>query len=401
MVRLLALLVALTCAAPAWAHTRSQSASHWTIEGDTLRGRIGADALDATRLYALGDEEEPLSEKFRRHAGGAFTVKAQRGACVLTGEALETPAPVGRVAAEIVFRCPAHALSGGRVDLSSRLFLDVAPSHLHFASVSDGAGAEGEAILTDAHRTARIVVQPDASTESAWASFLRFLPVGAAHVWGGLDHLAFILALALLARSLTSVAIAATGFTLGHTATLALAALGAVKPDGPTVEALIGFTVAFVALEAARDGQARMMRWSGPIAVGLLGLAAFALVNRLGIATLAVAGLALFTFAYPRGFPRGASAAPWLAAIFGLIHGCGFAGALSELDLPRPHLLSALAGFNVGVELAQMSVILVALAVAWTVRKTAPGRVAMAGEVLAAGLFGLGVFWFVSRTIGA
>lgn len=401
MIRLLAFLVAIGVATPALAHTRSQSASHWTIEGDTLRGRVEADALDATRLYALGDEDEPLSEKFRRHVGDAFSARTQSGSCAVSKEATETAAPVGRVAAEIVFRCPAHGLSEGRVDISSQLFLDVAPSHLHFASVSDGAGAEGEAIITDAHRTARIVVQQEARKESAWASFVRFLPVGATHVWGGMDHLAFILALVLLARRLRAIAIAATGFTLGHTATLALAALGAVKPDGPTVEALIGFTVAFVALEAAGDGQSRMTRWSTPISICLLGLAAFALVARLGIAASAMAGLALFAFAYPRGFPRGASAAPWLAAVFGLIHGCGFAGALGDLDLPRPHLLSALAGFNVGVELAQAVVVIVALAVAWGARKFPGARVALAREALVAGIFGLGVFWFVSRTIGA
>jgi hypothetical protein len=215
-----------------------------------------------------------------------------------------------------------------------------------------------------------------------------------------LDHLAFILALVLLARSFRSIVIAATGFTLGHTATLALAALGAVKPDSGTVEALIGFTVAFVALEASRDGQSRLTRWSSPIAVGLLGLATYAAVTNAGIATFALVGLALFAFAYPRGFPRGASAAPWLAAIFGLIHGCGFAGALSELDLPRPHLLSALAGFNVGVEFAQASVVMIALAVAFVARKTVPERVGVAGDAIAASLFGLGVFWFVSRTMG-
>jgi hypothetical protein len=401
MLRILVFLAVLACAPPTWAHTRSQSASHWTIEGDTLRGRIEADALDATRLYALGNEEEALSEKFRRHAGDAFAVRTQGGACTRSGQAVTMPAPVSRVAAEVAFHCPAGSLSVGRVDLSSRLFLDVAPSHLHFAGVSDRAGGEGEAIFTDARRTATIIVQPEARAESAWSSFVRFLPVGATHVWGGLDHLAFILALTLLARRITSIAISATGFTLGHTATLALAALGAVRPDGPTVEALIGFTVAFVALEATQDGQARMTRWSGPIAIGLLTLAAFAMINRLGVATLALASLALFAYAYPRGFPRGASAAPWLAAVFGLIHGCGFAGALNELDLPRPHLLSALAGFNIGVELAQASVVILALAIAWAVRKTTPARAHVGGEALAAGLFGLGVFWFVSRVIGA
>lgn len=398
--RVLVFLVALAMAAPAAAHTRSQSSAHWRIDGDVVSGRIEAEALDVTRLYALGGDAE-MDEQFRRHVAGAFDIAAAGAPCVADGAPRIAPAPAGRVAAEARFRCAPGALAGGALSLKSRLFVDVAPSHLHFVSISDGAGGEAEAVLTDARRTAALHIQADARAESAWAAFMRFIPIGAEHVWGGLDHLAFILALTLLAKGWRAIVIAATGFTLGHTLTLGLAALGVVHPHGPTVEALIGFTVAFVALEAARDGEARLTRWSVWIAAALLLLAATALIWRLTISPVALAGLALFAFAYPRGFARGASAAPWLAAGFGLIHGCGFAGALAELDLPRPHLLSALAGFNVGVELAQATVVIAALAAAAAARRLAPTRIAVAGDILAAGLFGLGLFWFASRTFGA
>jgi hypothetical protein len=281
------------------------------------------------------------------------------------------------------------------------MFLQVAPSHLHFASLTDSAGAEAEAILTDGRRKATLTPEGAGDRGSALAALARFIPIGAAHVWGGLDHLAFILALALLARRPVTIAIAATGFTLGHTATLVLAALGVLRPDGATVEAMIGFTVAFVAIEAARDGQARMSRWSAPIAASLLAMAAGSLALQWPVAPLALAGLAVFAFAYPRGFRRGAAAAPWLAAAFGLVHGCGFAGALSELDLPRPHLLSALAGFNIGVELAQISVIVFAVSSAAAARRLlGHARVGAAGDAIAAGLFGIGLFWFAGRTLG-
>lgn len=399
MLRLLAFLLLLTGAVPASAHTRSQSSSHWRIDGDTISGRVEADALDATRLYAFGGDA-PLSETFRRHVGDAFSVDVEGATCAEQGESTSITAPAGRVAAAVVFECPAGALAKGRVSITSQLFLDVAPSHLHFASVSDPTNAEAEAILTDTHRRGDFALQGDTGAGSAWSALLRFIPVGAEHVWGGFDHLAFILALALLARSVMTIAIAATGFTLGHTVTLGLAALGVVRPDGATVEALIGFTVAFVALEAARGGEARMTRWSIPMAVGLLVLAAGSLVGKWPVSAVALAGLAVFAFAYPRGFSRGASVAPWLAAGFGLIHGCGFAGALNELDLPRPHLLSALAGFNIGVELAQISVIVAALATAWVARRVFGAHVQLAGDAVAAGLFGVGVFWFASRTLG-
>jgi HupE / UreJ protein len=341
-----------------------------------------------------------LQEMFRRHVAGVFAVSANGRDCTPVGGARSMAAPSGRVAAEVAFKCPAVVLGAGQVSLSSRLFLDVAPSHLHFASVSNAANAEAEAILTDSRRRADLVLQDEAALGSAWASLARFIPVGAEHVWGGLDHLAFILALALLARRPATIVIAATGFTLGHTATLGLAAFGVFKPDEPTVEALIGFTVAFVALEAAGDGDGRMARWSSPVALVLLALAACSLIAKWPVSPVALAGLALFTFAYPRGFGRGASVAPWLAAGFGLIHGCGFAGALGELDLPRPHLLSALAGFNVGVELAQIGVIAAGVGLAWAADRALGSKISIARDAVAAGLFGVGVFWFASRTIG-
>lgn len=396
---LILFFLAVVCAAPAQAHTRSQSASHWRIEGDRVVGRVEADALDGTRLYALGSDQD-LPETFRRHAETAFSMATDAGKCERVGAATTSPAPNARLAASIVFQCPAGSLDDGRVSLRSQLFLDVAPSHLHFASIGDGAGREAESVLTDSHRSAAFVLEGPGSTESAWSAFARFIPVGAEHVWGGLDHLAFILALALLARRVTTIALAATGFTLGHTATLALAALGVVQPNGPTVEALIGFTVAFVALEAARDGEARMTRCSLPVAVLLAALAVASMLARWQVSAAALLGLALFSYCYPRGFRRGAAVAPWLAAAFGLIHGCGFAGALSKIDLPRPHLLSALAGFNIGVELAQIAVLAAALAAAFAARRLLRTRTALAADLVTAGLFGIGVYWFVGRTIG-
>jgi hypothetical protein len=395
MIRFLLVVLVLFAAGPAHAHTRSQSMSHWRVEGDALVGRVEADALDVTRLYALGGDAA-MAETFARHAGASFTVGTEAGPCAMHGAAAPTPAGQGRLAVQMRFDCPAGALTHD-VSLRSTLFFAVAPTHLHFTAVNGPHGG-GEAVLTDAHRGATFSLLPGAKAEGAWATFRRYVPVGMTHVWGGLDHLAFILGLTLLARGLAAAAIAALGFTLGHTATLALAALGVLAPDSPTVEALIGFTVAFVALEAAQGDTLR--RWATPLAVGLLGLAALTAVHLVVIAALSLVGLAVFSFAYPRGFLRGAAGAPWLAAAFGLVHGCGFAGALSALDLPRPRLLAALAGFNIGVELAQVVVILAAFAVGAAWRRLAPPRLSVAGDVVAASLFAVGTYWFVSRAFG-
>lgn len=394
-------LLAVAAGQPAFAHTRSQSMSHWTVAGDVLTGRIEADALDVTRLYALGGEA-PLEETFRREAEGAFSVSAAGGACPRVEPAALTAAAAGRVAALVRFRCAPGALGRGQVDIRSSLFLNVAATHLHFAAVTGADGAEAEAVLTDNHRTARFELRRERAAESWIAVLARYIPIGAMHVWTGLDHLAFILGLTLLARGLWPVLIAASGFTLGHTATLLLAALGVLHPAQGAVEALIGFTVAFVALEASPDGPERLSRWSVPIGAGLLVMAASAaFVPVVAVAPLALAGLALFVVSYPRGFPRGASAAPWLAAVFGLVHGCGFAGALQQLDLPRPHLLAALAGFNIGVELAQFAVIAAALATMAVTRRVF-GQASLAARLpqwLCAALFAVGVYWFIGRSL--
>ena len=97
---------------------------------------------------------------------------------------------------------------------------------------------------------------------------------------------------------------------------------------------------------------------STPIAALLATAGAAATAGLAPMSPMTWFGLAAFVYAYPRGFPRGAEL---IALIFGLIHGCGFAGALAELDLPRPRLLSALLGFNVGVEFGQLAVIAGAL----------------------------------------
>lgn len=364
-----------------------------------MAARVEADALDVTRLYALGGEA-PLQEMFANEAAAAFRVSAGGEAC----EQKHAPRIVAgggeRVALELSFACPPGALARGPISIQSQLFLRVAPSHIHFLSLRDEEGRVAEAILTETHPRANLALAAAAARESFLSALARFFPIGARHVWSGLDHIAFILALTLLVwGSVRAVILAATGFTLGHTLTLGLAATGVLRPDQSAIEALIGFTIAFVALEVGKGGGERMRAWSGPLA-GLLTMAAgAAFLHLTPLSPLIWLGLAAFVYAYPRGFPRGAA---WIAAAFGLIHGCGFAGALTALDLPQPRLLAALAGFNLGVEAAQITVIAAALLVSLIIARQAPQKLRLlAQRSAAAALFGLGVFWLCSRTLAA
>jgi HupE / UreJ protein len=295
------------------------------------------------------------------------------------------------------FVCPPGALAAGRIDIESRLFLRVAPSHLHFIAVRDTSGRNAEAVLTSSRPRASLSLAQAPAAASFWQVVARFLPIGAQHVWSGLDHIAFMLALVLLVGGqLRAALFAATGFTLGHTATLGLAATGILHPDTRAIEALIGFTIAFVALDVGADGDARMRPWSAPIAAALIVAGAAALAHLAPMSPLIWLGLAAFVYCYPRGFPRNAI---WLAAIFGLIHGCGFAGALNDLDLPKARLLASLLGFNLGVEAGQATIIGGALAVGLAARHLPIARRRDLAQLAGAALFAVGGFWFVGRLL--
>lgn len=397
MKTLLLALIAFAClVADAEGHTRSQSQSRWTIDEDRISVRVEAEAVDVTRLYAFGSTA-PLDAVFAEEVAEAFSVRAGGEACTANAEPLGAIAPSGRVTANWSFTCPGGALDRGPIEIESRLFLRVASSHLHFVSLRDAEGRSAEAVLTEPHPRAVLTPTLAPAVQPFWDTVAHFMPVGAEHVWTGLDHMAFILALVLFtAGRWRDLIVAATGFTLGHTATLGLAATGAIRPDIPAIEALIGFTIAFVALEIGAGGPERMRAVSAPAAALLAIAGAAAVLGALPMSPLVWFGLAAFAYAYPRGFPRGVAL---LALIFGLIHGCGFAGALADLELPRPRLLASLLGFNLGVEVGQLSVILGALVVGLALRQAPVQVTRHAAHAAGAALFALGAYWFVSRLV--
>lgn len=380
----------------AHAHTRSQSLSHWSIDGDALDVRVEASAVDVTRLYALGGDAS-LPATFAEEVARGLSVKVNGQECAPIDEPAVVVTQSARLVARWRFECAEGSLADRGVQIESGLFLDVAPSHLHFVALHDGEGGVAEAVLTEPHPRAELNPSAAPETRSFWQTVSHFAPIGAEHVWTGLDHVAFILALVLLTMGhLRGVILAATGFTLGHSVTLGLAAMNVLRPDGNTIEALIGFTIAFVALEAGERGGARMREWSAPAAAFLVLAGVLAMAGAAPMSPLVWFGLAMFVYAYPRGFPRGAV---WIALIFGLIHGCGFAGALAELELPRPRLIASLLGFNLGVEFGQIVVIAMALLVGLAAKR-APDPWRMQGATVAgAALFALGFFWFASRLI--
>lgn len=182
-----------------------------------------------------------------------------------------------------------------------------------------------------------------------------YLALGVEHILAGADHLLFVAGLALLVRPALRLAGALTAFTAAHSLTLALAALGLlVLPQAP-VEACIAVSLILLARALARH-------------------------------------------------ERPSAAAAWrLAAACGLLHGLGFAGALADIGLPRDAAVPALLAFNAGVELGQLLVAALVLALAALARPAAARLPARPRAVLSAlpalALGGLAVAWTLERVL--
>jgi hypothetical protein len=396
-----ALLAAALASASANAHQRSQSFSTWRVDGPRVRATVSLLALEATRLAPPTGAFGELGPVAAAHLAASVALSRGGTAC-----ALESARPVrarpGHLRVELAFRCP----EAGTLLLTQGAFLDQAPSHVHFARVLQPGAPPRELLFRADARTQPLLAPTGGPFERpSGAGFAEYVRLGIGHILGGLDHLAFLAALLLVGGSLRELLVAITGFTLGHSATLSLAALGLVRVDAPLVEATIGFSIALVAAEMlARRGRAlRPLARAAGVGLGLL--AALALAGRPPGAppALPLAGLALFSACYLQLADAPGAARrlrPAVTALFGLVHGFGFAGALLEAGLPRERLVGALLGFNVGVEIAQIGAVVLLAAAASVLRAARASERALAADLAAAGLCALGVFWFVARAYG-
>jgi hypothetical protein len=384
-------------AGAASAHTRSQSFSSWRILGGDVRVTFSVTSLETTRLAAVESEAYELEELLTAHLGRRLSARAADAPCPPIGTPRALRAGKGYVRAEWEFRCPTE----GPIEISSEAFFEVAPSHVHYARIRVGDDPPVERLFTATDRAVTIGTGEASERRATGASFWAYLALGVEHILAGFDHLAFLLALLLLCRRVREVVFMVTGFTIGHSITLSLAALGVLEPNVPVIEAMIGFTIAVVAAEniGVTARASRAVAWA---AGGILGaLTVVAATGNVPLSPLTVGGLTLFAACYlPLSHSRRQAARlrPTLTLLFGLIHGCGFAAVLLQIGLPTDRLIPALLGFNVGVEIGQLCVVGAVALAATAVRPfigQAPARLAF--DSLSAALCALGLFWFVER----
>jgi len=221
--------------------------------------------------------------------------------------------------------------------------------HKQFLSVRDGAGKLlAERMLSAESKDLTITITTNSGSSSE--RFFRFLTLGIEHIFTGYDHMAFLLAVLLTGGSLLSNARIITSFTIAHSLTLALATFGIVTLSPKIVEPLIAASIVFVGIEnLVRRQLAR--RW-------------------------------LVTFG------------------FGLIHGLGFAQILRELGIATMGIQGAvpLLSFNLGVELAQLSIAAITLPLIWRLQRR-PAFMLKHAPALSLLLTLAGVYWFIARTV--
>ncbi len=376
---------------PAQAHTRGTSYSYWTVTGKAAEVRVRVSQLDLTRLRLDPSHTTRYADRVRTRLMEDVQLWSGPDRCIAQNARLNA-AEDGWLALRWSVEC--QDMQG--LTIRSRLLHEVAPSHLHFVRVTLSEGEVRERVLTYAEPALAL----DVPAAGAPASLARYVTLGIEHILSGWDHLAFLLALILLAASLREVAFIATGFTLAHSLTLAAAVLGWVQTRTDVVEALIGFSIALVAAENLwlRAGRERWLPWT--LSLALIALTSFG-VTRLPASV--VLGLALFTLCHftlmGQQTLRPARLRLALAFIFGLVHGFGFASVLAELKLPASQLAIGLLGFNSGVELGQLMVI----ALVWPLLRLLsrwPQQRLWLNDSASAAICALGTYWFLIRGFG-
>lgn len=200
------------------------------------------------------------------------------------------------------------------------------------------------------------ILRPEQTTvdlSDARAPTLAYLVIGIEHLVFGIDHVLFVIGLFLFIRAPWLLLKTLTAFTVAHSITLVLSVLDIIRLEQRPVEAIIALSIVFLARELAQEESRRSaLTQSSPLI---------------------------------------------MASLFGLLHGMGFAGALSDIGLPSDTLWLALLLFNVGIEVGQLAIIAVMAAVMWVLAKWSGSRQLV--RYAAYGMGSMAVYWTIDRTL--
>jgi hypothetical protein len=354
---LLVLVLLLVFPASASAHVRSTTGySEIRAEGTAVRYQLSLEyellvastGLGQAALDTAGDG--PRTAALQHGLGSIGSYLLPRVRIFLDG--VECPAEVESAAAGtrqevsqavVTLRYTCSGDPGGGYELRYDVFGErdgLVDEHVNIVDYDLG-GDRGRAVVDGAHREVAL------GAARPFASSLRFVELGVEHILGGLDHVLFVAALLIGARTLRQVLTVATTFTVAHSITLGLAAIGGVDVPGSVVEPLIALSIAYVAAD---------------------NIVGTGMSNRVPV-----------------------------VFVFGLLHGLGFAGSLSFTDDVSWRLLTSLLTFNVGIEIGQALIVLVLFPLLVLLRRH---RWSAAVHVAATSAVGcVGLVWFCERLL--
>jgi HupE / UreJ protein len=330
-----ALVLLVLAPATGWAHVRSTE-GYGEIRED--RGTVGYElSLERRRLAAAAGPavEAYLVERVQVLLDGVACESALRRAIPEQRD--------GRAYTRALLEYECDGDPAGAYEVRYGVFTDADAVVDDHTSVTDyQLGDDRGTFVFDAgHR------ELDAGEAGPLSSATAFTRLGVKHILGGLDHVLFLAVLLLGAGSFMSVLKLATAFTVAHSVTLGLAAVGWVDVPPEVVEPLIALSIAYVAVENILGGETR---------------------HRLAV----VFG-------------------------FGLLHGLGFASTLSFTDELGGRLLTSLFSFNLGIELGQALIVAVLFPALLLIRRLPWSPAAHAGAAAVAATFGL--LWFFERLL--
>lgn len=354
--RLLFALIALGLASLAAAHPAPFSYIDLYIDEARVRGTLVIHDFDAAHELGLAKPEALLErEVARRHREALVRIVDSRLRLQVDARAATpTWGSIEVLADRQSLRLPFDLSSpgAGTLELDTVMF-PYDSNHSTFINVYENGKLKHQAIL-DARR--HTLSYYSGSAQGRWAVVRTFVAAGVHHIFIGIDHILFLVGLLLLGGSLWRLTTIVTAFTVGHSITLSLAALGMVHVAPHIVEPAIALSIVVVGVDnlLVRSGRAQSDASSRDLR-------------------------------------------PWLAAVFGLIHGFGFASVLREFGLPREALGWSLAAFNIGVEIGQLTIVAVMAGTLALLRRYSAAlaeRAVLFGSIV---VIAAGAYWFIQR----
>jgi hydrogenase/urease accessory protein HupE len=333
------------------AHPLQFSFVDLSLTSGRLDAAITVHAFDAAHDLGLASEDAVFAGDFVERQGSRLMMLVlARLALLSEGEYIRpTPIDVAVVPDQraVVMRFEASlARPVSALQVSGVLF-PYDPVHQTFVRMFEGGAIVEQAILTANRATTEFV---SGRRQSRWDVLRRFVLSGIEHIAIGPDHVLFLIGLLLVGGGVWPLVKIVTAFTLAHSVTLSLAALDLVTPPARLVEPAIALSISYVGVDN--------------------------LLRR----------------------PDAPDRRAWIALVFGLVHGFGFASVLREMELPG-HLLGwSLFAFNLGVEIGQLAiVVVVATGLAWVRRRwpKADRWIVIGGSMA---VIWAGFYWFVERT---